>query len=291
MNAIDNTTTNHRVRKIFKLRKKNAQKSLTKNIILLGYILIVYQYIKFNTSSWILVFRLIIQTLISNPFPADDQLVRVIQRVRSNNSNTNTNPTADNGLNTAPETNRYSVAINNMTFSIPGAFNESISTLQNNESFNVDEEVMKFKKRLRTSLFHAIILINITVLIYRLFNRINFTDMYDGRGLMDTDFTNTPSIFLNGNGVSQGELRGGLTLQLIGERLPTNNYIANLQIWFLDLFIFFSQFTLLTLTSINFIKLGYREPKEIRYTKSDGYDGFLIATQINYSEALCEFLS
>lgn len=289
MNSIGDTSTHCRSRKVFKLRKKNAQKNLTKNTILLGYILIIYQYIKFNTSSWILVFRLILQTLISSPFPSDNQLVRVIQRVRNNNNNTT--DTATNNHNNATDTNRYSFAINNMTASIPGAFSEGISTSQNNESFNIDEEVINFKKRLRTSLFHAIILINITVLIYRLFNRINFIDMSDGNGLIDTGLTNTPSLFLNGNGISQGELRGGLTLQLIGERLPTNNYVANLQIWFLDLFIFLSQFTLLTLTSINFIKLGYKEPKEIRYTKSDGYDGFLIATQINYSEALNEFLS
>ena len=285
MSFVDDTFANQRTRKIFKLRKKNAQKNLTKNTVLLGFILIIYQYIKFNTSSWILVFRIILQTLIYNPFPTDSQLIRVIQRVRTSNATANNNSIND------PNTNRYSFTINNMTSSIPGAFNEGNDTSPIEESFNIDEEIIDFKKRLRITLFHGIILINITILIYRLFNPIDFIEMSDGMRLNDTGFTDTPSMFLNGNGVSQGELRGGVTLQLIGERLPTNNFIANLQIWFLDLFIFLSQFTLLTLTSINFARLGYKEPKEIRYAKSDGYDGFLIATQINYSEALHEFLS
>ena len=285
MSYRDNTFTNQKTRKIFKLRKKNAEKNLTKNTVLLGFILIIYQYIKFNTSSWILVFRIILQTIIYNPFPTDSQLIRVIQRVRTSNA------TANNNSNNNPNTNRYSFTINNMTSSIPNAFNENTGTSPNDESFNIDEEIIDFKKRLRITLFHGIILINITILIYRLFNPIDFVKMADGMQLNDTGLTDTPSMFLNGNGVSQGELRGGVTLQLIGERLPTNNFIANLQIWFLDLFIFLSQFALLTLSCINFARLGYKEPKEIRYAKSDGYDGFLIATQINYSEALSEFLS
>lgn len=274
-------------RKIFKLRKKNAQKHLTKNIALLGYILVVYQYIKFNTSSWILVFRLILHTILASPFPADNQLMRVIERVRSNN-----NPTTNDTPETATTTNTNDPTLgSDLNTSVPGGFNEEVDSQENLNTNDIDVEVIDFKKRLRSSLFHALILINVSILIYRIFNPIDFVAKFKGKGLNESGLTNTPSVFLNGNGVNEGELRGGITIQLIGERLPTNNFISNLHIWFLDLFILLSQLTLLTLTGINFTKLGYHEPKEIRYGKSDGYDGFLVATQINYLEALDAFLS
>lgn len=286
MSSLGSASTDYYPRKLFKLRKKNAQKHLTKDIALLGYILIVYQYIKFNTSSWIILFRLILQTIIANPFPADNQLMRVVQRVRSNN-NPPTNATSESVTTNITEPSPES----NMNTSIPGAFNEEINGSISSNSDDLDHEVMDFKKRLRSSLFHAVIIINVSILIYRIFNPIDFVDMFNGKGLNDSGLTNTPSAFLNGGGINQGELRGGLTIQLIGERLPTNNLFANLQIWFLDFFVLLCQFTLLTLTTINFTKLGYHEPKEIRYGKSDGYDGLLIATQVNYIDALDEFLS
>ncbi|CAL9736642.1 golgi/endosome-localized DSC protein 1 [Monosporozyma servazzii] len=286
MSSLGSSSTDYYPRKIFKLRKKNAQKHLTKDIALLGYILIVYQYIKFNTSSWIILFRLVLQTIIANPFPTDNQLMRVIQRVRSNN-----NPPTNNGSETGPPNITEPSIESNMNTTIPGGFNEEVNVSENSNPEEIDHEVIDFKKRLRSSLFHAIIVINVSILIYRIFNPLDFVDMFNGKGLNESGLTNTPSAFLNGGGINQGELRGGWTIQLIGERIPTNNFIANLQIWCLDLFVLLSQFTLLILTGINFTKLGYREPKEIRYGKSDGYDGLLVATQVNYVDALDEFLS
>lgn len=276
--TVENFSPNYNPRRIFKLRKKNAQNNLQSNITLLGFILIIYQHIKFSTSAWILILRIILQTILSSPFPTDEQMMRVVQRVRSDNSNNSDSSTHE------PVTN------DNHSHQIPGGFDEQLEEGED-QSTTVIDDVLSFKKRLRSSLLHALILIDISILLYRLFNPIDYVAKINEKQWGDDDVKNVPSIFLNGDGIAQGEFRGRLTFQLIGDSIPTNNFWANIYLWSLDFFIFMSQFSLLTLTGVNFAKIGYVEPHEIRYGKSDGYDGYLVATRIDYTTSLDELLS
>ncbi|CCF55988.1 hypothetical protein KAFR_0A05530 [Kazachstania africana CBS 2517] len=260
--------------KVYKLRKRNFQRNLITNLSLLGYLLIVLQYIKYGTTAWTLLIRCIFQSLLATPFPPEEQIRRIAaSRNRADASN--------------PERAPNNEQVTNI--SMPGGFS---SLLEDNGTTNDDitqasryKDLVDIKLKIRTLLFHGSLSFNVFLLLIAILSPVDFVAKFEDPRSDANGINNTPSPFANSNGLINGERRGGIFFQLIGESLPESNFWGNFGLFIYDFAILITQFTLFVLTCVNYAELGFVEPVDVQMSKSDGYDGNVFVAEINYNEA------
>lgn len=262
--------------KVYKLRKRNFERTLVSTVSLLGYIVILLQYLKYGTRIWLILLRCGFQSLLSAPFPDEGQLFRMARatRMRGNNTGNENRSGEDTPLPDMPGAFTAASAIN------PTAGNETIS----------EDDIEIVKKKIRTMLFHGSLTLNLVVTIFYLLYPVDFYGKLEGNYPSGNGLQNTPSPYNNQNDLAQGERRGTVFLQVIGEKLPDSNFSGNLGLFAYNVAIMFCQFTLFTLTCVNFGQLGYKEPIELiaRSKISDGYDGNVLTAEIDYTKAINE---
>lgn len=240
------------------LRTKNFQRNLIDKLSYLGYLFITLQYIKYGSSFWSLVLRIIVQSTLSKPFPDDSRLRSMTLRGELARVGANTfNP----------------------------AWNMDAETRQNEdqspETSEAAEEqaIALIKKKVRQILYHGAFTANLIFL---------FVDVLEPRDLSNGhDPSHRASPFENAYGLVQGQRRGSFSMQIIGELLPTSNLVGNLGNIGYDIAILLVQLTQFVLTCI---KLSGQE--HLQNTDgnpgpvTDGYDGTVEASSIHLDSAV-----
>ncbi|EDO15643.1 hypothetical protein Kpol_473p2 [Vanderwaltozyma polyspora DSM 70294] len=280
MNTPLNTRpSGHRNDHVYKLRKRNFQRRLSTQLCYLGYMTIILQYIKYGSNVLTLGFRCLLQSILSSPFPSDIQLERIAR---------------NNNLSRIPyvgDTTAQFRVSSEMT-NIPGAFTptESIEEMQ-----NIDRQsaINSLKLKARKILFHGALTVNTILILLDLLFPKDFVGQFEGNNLRDGSLQNASSPFINGNGLLQGEYKGGFFLQIVGELVPKTNLEGNLGMIFTDFLILALQYGLFILGCINFTKLDNIEldqNEELIAQKldenSDGYDGNVLVTIIDPIKAI-----
>ncbi|CCK68412.1 Gld1p KNAG_0A07590 [Huiozyma naganishii CBS 8797] len=275
MTTLNRIDENSSKRRVYMLRKSYFQKNLVQMISVLGFILIVLPHIKYGTSLLVVFIRYSIQVLLTKPFPDDEQLLLMARRIqwRTNHGrhgeNANTGESTDDQLSW-----------------IPGAFQSTSTNVATVTEAMEQQTVIASKKSIRTVLFHSSLTLNIIFLVWALFHPTDFAGKLDGKIPTERGFNNAASPFYSQRGLLEGEFRGSFLLHLIGNPLPTNNITSNLGILFYNLLILMAQFTLFTLTCINFSGIDYKEPFDDRSLVSDGYDGTVFVIGIDHTNAI-----
>ncbi|CAI4053981.1 Gld1p SKDI_16G3660 [Saccharomyces kudriavzevii IFO 1802] len=262
-------------RRVYELRKRNFQRNLVNNLSYLGYILISLEYIKYDRTVWTLVIRGMVQSLISSPFPSDAKLRRLA--------------TFDTDRNTTGVTNLPG----GRSFRLPGMFGTEILADASNEAEQQEHDdaaIVSIKKQIRRFLFHGCLSLNMLFIVLTILFPIDFLEPLGGHEPVGDGPKNTPSPFSNSNGLLLGERRGGLFLQMIGERLPKSNFSGNLGLVMFEFSILIVQFTLFSLTCVVLADLDLQEPEKLDSMKSDGYDGSVVVARIPLNKTLSTVL-
>lgn len=219
-------------KRVYELRKRNFQRNLVNNLSYFGYVLIFLEYIKFDRTVWTLITRAIVQSLISSPFPSDAKLRRLATAGGDN----------DNA--------RIATLPGGTSIRIPGMFTTEVL---DNPSIDAEQQdnaaVVSIKRQIRKFLFHGCLSLNMLLIVLTILFPIDFLEPLSDYVPVD-GLKNTPSPFSNSNGLLLGERRGGLFLQMIGERLPKSNFSGNLGLLMFEFSILIVQFTLFSLTCV-----------------------------------------
>lgn len=258
-------------KRVYELRKRNFQRNLVNNLSFLGYVLISLEYIKFDRTIWTLITRAIVQSLISSPFPSDAKLRRLAT------------VGADN------DTTAVATLPGGRSIRFPGMFGTEVLYDPSNEAEQQDHgdaAIVSMKKQIRKFLFHGCLSLNMLFIVLTILFPIDFLEPLSGNEPVDDGPKNTPSPFSNSDGLLLGERRGGLFLQMIGERLPKSNFSGNLGLVMFEFSILIVQFTLFSLTCVVLADLDFEEPERLDPLKSDGYDGSVIVARIPLNRTL-----
>lgn len=267
--------------RVYQLRRKNFQRKLVSEVSYFGFIIIVLYYLKYGCTIWTLVLRTVVQSLLAVPFPSEIQIRRLSQARENSGS---------------AYLSTISGAMSTDTVEMPGAF-PSTSTQETapRSEEQIKKEIDGVKIKIRNVLFHASLTINFLYLIFALLFPTNFVGKLEGNHLREDGLTNTPSPFNNANGLIQGERKGGFFLQMIGEAIPQSNLKGNVGVIMFEFAILFCQFSLFTLTCVNFANLDELttndETTEDMNSHSDGYDGKVHVTQIDPITAIHKTMS
>ncbi|CAI4053737.1 hypothetical protein N7582_005798 [Saccharomyces uvarum] len=255
-------------KRVYELRKRNFQRNLVNNLSYFGYVLIFLEYIKFDRTVWTLITRAIVQSLISSPFPSDAKLRRLATAGGDN----------DNA--------RIATLPGGTSIRIPGMFTTEVL---DNPSIDAEQQdnaaVVSIKRQIRKFLFHGCLSLNMLLIVLTILFPIDFLEPLSDYVPVD-GLKNTPSPFSNSNGLLLGERRGGLFLQMIGERLPKSNFSGNLGLLMFEFSILIVQFTLFSLTCVVLADLDFQEPENVDSVKSDGYDGSVVVARIPLNKTL-----
>ena len=257
---------------IYEDRKTDFVQHFVNSLSLLGYIVIVIQFIKFETSFWVLLVRASFHSLLTNPFPSYAQLRRIAQR-------TSRRATTTEGVD-MPGGFTNATSILNGTNRSQGESDGTVDPLSE------DEEIAIVKKKIRKLLFHGSVTLNVVVFIWNVFHPTYFVDKLGGDHSKEKYLENIPSPFITGNGLLGGEFRGVAFIQFIGDSIPRSDLWGNINKSGYDFLIIILQYTLFILTCINFGQLGYVTPTDLAYKTSDGYDGRVTAVEVDYNEPL-----
>ena len=258
-------------KRVYELRKRNFQRNLVNNLSFLGYVLISLEYIKYDRTIWTLIARAIVQSLISSPFPSDAKLRRLATVGAENN------------------TTAVATLPGGRSIRFPGMFGTEALYNPSNEAEQQDHgdaAIVSMKKQIRKFLFHGCLSLNMLFIILTILFPIDFLEPLSGNEPVDDGPKNTPSPFSNSDGLLLGERRGGLFLQMIGERLPKSNFSGNLGLVMFEFSILIVQFTLFSLTCVVLADLDFEEPERLDPLKSDGYDGSVIVARIPLNKTL-----
>lgn len=261
-----------RRKEIYEDRKTDFVQHFVNSLSLLGYIIIVIQFIKFETSFWVLLVRTSFHSLLTNPFPSYAQLRRIAQRTSRRTTDTEGVDMPGGFTNAA--------SILNVSGRSPGVINGSTDPLSE------DEEIAIVKRKIRKLLFHGSVTLNVVVFLWGVFHPTYFFDKLGEDHPKEKYLESIPSPFISGNGLLGGEFRGVAFIQFIGEAIPKSDLWGNFNKSGYDFLIIILQYTLFILTCINFGELGYVEPADLTYKTSDGYDGHVTAVQVDYNEPL-----
>lgn len=280
---------------VYKLRRRNFKSDLIKKVAMLGYIVIILQYVKFGSRMIPLILRFAFQSFLASPFPNNELLIRTIQRLHDNDreNDTNTDSTNNNITDFNNNTNNSTTGPN-IEINMPGGF------INTNEEINLDQvspDVVEYsdedrlnnmKDKIRSTLFFTCIPLNVVLLLIHTLSPFDFTVEQNDSMINLGPSGKLGSQFTYGSGLIEGERRNGITIQMVGELIPRSNFLGNLtNVWF-DFMILIVQLVLFTLTCINFARLGYKEPEEITQIESDGYDGKMIITRIDFENIIKE---
>ncbi|GMC43481.1 unnamed protein product [Saccharomyces cerevisiae] len=263
-------------KRVYELRKRNFQRNLVNNLSFLGYVLISLEYIKYDRTVWTLITRAIVQSLISSPFPSDAKLRRLATIGADNNTT---------GVATLP---------GGRSIRFPGMFGTEMLYNSSSEAEQQDHDdtaIVSMKKQIRKFLFHGCLSLNMLFIILTILFPIDFFEPLSGSEPVDDGPKNTPSPFSNSDGLLLGERRGGLFLQMIGERLPKSNFSGNLGLVMFEFSIFIVQFTLFSLTCVVLADLDFEEPERLEPVNSDGYDGSVIVARIPLNKTMNAILN
>ena len=278
MESIPSTSLNLHKKHIYKLRKKNFQKRLVSQVCFVGYMLIVYQYIKYGSAFLPFILRCFLQSVLAAPYPSDVQL----QRIATNNDLS--------GIPYITGTRRsQSEQPTPSSLQMPGAFASEESTSAQNSEANTQIAVDNLKRKARKLLFHGVLSINIIYLIFDLISPRDLSSEFNGNGLPEKGLGSTPSPFVNGHGLLQGERKGGFSLQMIGETLPKYNLQGNIGLIFSDILILMAQYALFVLACVNFANFDNEDLinddgdtfESNKYNESNGYDGNVLVARID----------
>lgn len=266
--------------RVYRLRRKNFQRKLVTEVTYLGFIVIVLYYLKYGCTIWTLLLRTCVQSLLSVPFPNETQIRRLSQARENSGS---------------AYFSSLSGAISTDTVEMPGSFPSSNpqETAPRSED-QIKEEIHGVKIKIRNVLFHASLTINFFYIMLSLLFPTNFMGKLEGNHLHEDGLTDTPSPFNNANGLIQGERKGGFFMQMIGEAIPQSNLKGNFGVLIFEFAILFCQFSLFTLTCVNFASLDSTSSDEFGEDptpSSDGYDGKVHVTQIDPIAAIDRTMS
>lgn len=274
--------------RVYQLRRRNFQKRLVSNLSSLGYTIIVLEYLKYGCSVWTLTVRVVVQAMLSAPFPNELHIRRLSSR---NELHTSTYfPRLSMGMSSDATTNTLT------RDAIPGGF-PSPAVVQ--EPVHSEDQIKKdledVKRKIRKIIFHGSLTVNIFYILIAVLFPVNFAGKLEGRHLDEDGLMDTPSPFNNANGLVQGELKGGFFMQMIGELVPISNFKGNLGIILFQFGILVCQFGLFVLTCVNLADLGFEESfsEDIanQAKGSDGYDGKVFVAQIDPIGAIHNVLS
>lgn len=268
----ENEADLRRRKEIYEDRKTDFVQHFVNSLSLLGYIVIVIQFIKFESSFWVLLVRASFHSLLTNPFPSYAQLRRIAQRT-SRRAATTEGVDMPGGFTNA-------ASLLNGSNGRPGGTNGTTDPLSE------DEEITVVKKKIRKLLFHGSVTLNIVVFIWNVFHPTYFVEKLGGDHSKEKYLENIPSPFMSGNGLLGGEFRGVAFIQFIGDAIPRSDLWGNINKSGYDFLIIILQYTLFILTCINFGELGYVAPTDMGYTSSDGYDGHVAAVEVDYNKPL-----
>lgn len=273
-------------KRVYKLRRKNFQNRLVKQLSYLGFSVIIIEYLKFGSSIWTLAIRLGIQSLLTSPFPNESQIARL-----SLNSPTRRIPQLGRDWAAEPIA-ATEVLPNEVPF--PGGFSpvtvpRPIPDLQQREHQTSEEEdpVVQLKLRIQWLLFHCSLTLNCFYIIISLIWPIDFRGKLGAYLLDDRDLNNTPSLFNSDGDLTQGERKGTLFIQMIGELVPSSNFWGNFHMLMFEFLILVCQFGLFSLTCFKFSGL-FEEDEDTGVNgeiegraQSDGYDGNVIVAKVD----------
>lgn len=271
---------------VSKLRRRNFKSNLTSKMNMLGYAVIILQYIKFGSSVVPLILRLLLQSFLASPFPDNALLLRAIQRLHEDDSATASSNNSTDG-------NTYNNTDPNLEVNMPGGFVNFTNTepslrsvLPEEIELNHEERLITMKNKIRNTLFFLCVPLNGILLLLHIFSPYDFT-VGEPDNMIDVSFGGKlGSQFTYGSGLIEGERRSGISIQMVGELIPRSNFAGNMgNVWF-DFMILTLQLTLFTITCINFAELGYSDPTEITQIDSDGYDGKMVITRIDFNNII-----
>lgn len=288
-------------KRVYKLRKKNFQSKLVNNMAFLGYAVILIQYLKFGCSVWTLALRYCIQSMLHSPFPSPAQLRRISVTRRSNTATTASTPDTNTGNRNIGNTILSQPLPNIPGFPVQlrvGGSNNDLSNLSDGFAENIESAIEKETKNMRNKIksiiFYCSLPINILLIIHNMLFPKDFRGLTNGYLPYKKDLNNVPSPFITGNGLIQGERKGGIFLQIIGDFIPLNNLRGNIGNIFYDYIILLCQFGLFILTCINYAdedaeklsdELDYESITLMddngQFLRSNGYDGNVLASQLD----------
>lgn len=255
-----------RNKKIFDLRRRNFSRNMVMKLGFLGYLIIIFKYLKYGTNVLSLLFRCVVQALLISPFPDKSYSQWLLAR---------------NGLPTS------------LQGSIPGGFTTAGASGSNNsdstQTDTGDFALEVLKRKIRAILFNCVLTINILYVVFAILFPTDFYIPQDGIYIdKQNGHQNMPSPFKYGKYMLEGERKGGITFQAIGETLPSSNLSGNLGVILCEALILIAQLLLFCVTCINFAELGYADDDENDeyFINNDGYDGNVLLTTINLHEGI-----
>lgn len=252
--------------KVYELRKRNFQRNFVSDLSLLGYITIILAYIKFDTSFWVLLSRLLLQSLLTSPFPDESRLQIIAARTRPQQNFTG-------GM--------FGPSV------IPGSFPTSDVTEEEQEAAQA-----YVKQKIRKFLFHGALTFNTLRLIWVVINPVNFADKFDTMTASEKALNNAGSPYANSHGLINGERRGGVFLQLIGEHVFRSKLCGNLALIGYEFLILVIQYSLFVVTCINLTDSDRKENDgRQQETIGDGYDGTVFVSEVNYNTGVQNFIA
>ena len=263
-NDAPRNTPNERV---YELRKRNFQRNFVSDLSLLGYIIIILAYIKFDTSFWVLLSRLLLQSLLTSPFPDETRIQIIAARTR-------------------PQQN-FTGGMFDPSM-VPGSFPTSDVTEEEQEAAQA-----YVKQKIRKILFHGALTFNTLRLIWVVINPVNFADNFDSTISSEEALDNAGSPYANSHGLINGERRGGVFLQLIGEHLFRSKLCGNLALIGYEFLILAIQYSLFIVTCVNLTGSDDEEEFDDRQqeTIGDGYDGTVFVSQVSYNTGVQKFIA
>ncbi|SCU90371.1 LAMI_0E01772g1_1 [Lachancea mirantina] len=229
------------------LRRKELKLAYVRSIVnhlnYLGFLIIILEYMKFESSVWIFVLRLFIQSLLASPFPTQVQMRFLALSQRNRQVFPSSEMPVTGSATAAREPSNLA--------EMPGAFPSSHPNSNNSptgQEQSDEHAIGRLKYNITWFLLHCSVTFNVMITMYRLLSPMDFT--YKVRN-MPSDLSNsgsTPSPFENSHGLLNGEYRGRIFVQMIGERIPTSNVWGNAQLCFFNVFIMICQIGLYILT-------------------------------------------
>ncbi|CAB4252080.1 similar to Saccharomyces cerevisiae YPR109W Predicted membrane protein [Maudiozyma barnettii] len=253
-------------------RKTDFTQHFVNALSLMGYIVIVIQFVKFESSFWILLARASFHSLLTNPFPGHAQLRRIAQRTGRTTSST---PDVD-----MPGGFTNAANLSNMPHATRD--NSNITTAPP----STEDEIMAVKKKIRKLIFHGSFTLNLIVLIWNILHPTHFLEKLGGMYPHEKYLKNIPSPFVSGDGLLGGEFRGTAFIQFIGESIPHSNTWGNINKSAYDFLILILEYTLFILTCINFGEMGYVPPADNHSQTDDGYTGDIITVEVDFNKSL-----
>lgn len=259
-------------KRIYDLRKRNFSRNLVYKLGFLGYLIIVLKYLKYGTSFISLLFRCLVQALLISPFPDKTYSQFLLNR---------TSAMPRNGGIDFPG-------------SFPGMGGGATSDTGNNGGGedSSEDQLDLLKRKIRAILFNMVVSVNIIYILMAVIFPTNFFKVGEGVYLDNQEgHHRLPSPFSYGQYMVEGERRGGITFQIIGEALPYSNLTGNLGVIFFEFLTFVAQYVLFCVTCVNFGDLdNAKDAEDQNYLTSDGYDGNVYLTVINLHETIDDLL-